>query len=58
MSTSLSNDDAFNKGAAAHAGLSLLVINTDVIVVIPGFSPQVAIFAEGCAAMLYTKRQY
>ena len=58
MSTPLSNDDAFNNGATAHAGLSLLVIYTDVIVVITGFSPQVAIFAEGCAAMLYTERQY
>ena len=58
MRAALTDDDALDRRAAAHARLSLLVIDSHVIVVVASFSPQIAILAEGCSPVLNTERQY
>lgn len=58
MCAALTDDDALDRRAAAHARLSLLVIDAHMIVVIASFSPQVAILTERCAPMLDAERQY
>ena len=57
MGAALRDNDAFDGSATTRARFALLVIDTHVIVVVASFSPQVAILAERCPAMLDAKCQ-
>ena len=56
MRTALTQYNTLDRRAAAMARLSLLVIDTDMVVVVASFSPQVAILTEGCSPVLKSKR--
>src|SRR5260370_34291785 len=58
MCTALSDDNAFDRRATAHTRFSLLVVHTDMVIIIAGLPPQIAIFVERCSPMLYAERQY
>ena len=56
MCTALADDNSLDRRATAFTRLSLLVIDTDMVVVVASFSPQVAILTEGCSPVLKSKR--
>ena len=58
MRAALADDNALDRRATARTGFSLLVIDSNMMIVVASFSPQVAILAEGCSPVLDAKRQY
>ncbi len=58
MRAALADNNALDRRTAAHARLSLLVIDAYMVVVVASFSPQIAILAERCAPMLDAECQY
>ena len=58
MCTAPSDDNPFDRRATAHAGFSLLVVHTDMVIVIAGLPPQIAIFVERGSPVFYAERQY
>ena len=56
MRAALSDNNTLDRRATAQTRLSLLVIETHMIVVVASFSPQVAILTEGCSPVLDAKR--
>ncbi len=58
MRTALGHNNALDKRAAALAWLALLLVHLHVRKIIARLTPQVAILAEGGAAMLNAQRQH
>ena len=58
MRAALSNHNAFDELPATQAGLSILLIDAHMVVVVACFSPKITIIVKGGTSMLNTEGKH